>query len=467
VASFRKAGYRIAVSSVCPSAVPLCDVDLTTPVVLVFGNENSGCSQQLIETSDVLFTIPMVGVVESVNVSVSCAVVASQTTERCRGMGRSFMEDIFLLKPHEQQELYHKYLAPQPIRRAVQPSRKMFSKFDVTRIGSVAERVVARNSMFAQTVDDKCADVSSYMTEKFRLSSDGGIHMSRYFVRRAKVGALGDGKFDKRCQSIALAVTGLTALSCEGAVAVGSTTESSVGLRFKLVTAIRKIVSAVNGDYAQIFDAASYPTLPLHAPESAAVVAEIRSQYVCHAWSAAIEYFEQHDEDISEADVKELVRNASVFDIAMCLSDTARCGRIATSALVDIAASASTTFPELTTLLANRERERDVFIVTGLLTADTSSAACLTDKERLVLQVLLRLTHCADIVSSLHTCAWEKEIGVGSRRVLSTRYGLVESIIVDGFAELDLLGAPERLKLARGLYEWTAILHTIKKHIDA
>ena len=52
----------------------LFDTDLTAPVALCFGNEHRGVSAELAELSDANMLIPMVGLVESLNISVACAV---------------------------------------------------------------------------------------------------------------------------------------------------------------------------------------------------------------------------------------------------------------------------------------------------------------------------------------------------------------------------------------------------------
>jgi tRNA (guanosine-2'-O-)-methyltransferase len=55
-------------------AVSLYDVDLTQPVALVFGNEHSGVSDEARALADGNFVIPQMGVVQSLNISVACAV---------------------------------------------------------------------------------------------------------------------------------------------------------------------------------------------------------------------------------------------------------------------------------------------------------------------------------------------------------------------------------------------------------
>jgi tRNA (guanosine-2'-O-)-methyltransferase len=55
-------------------AKSLYDLDLTGKTALVFGNEKDGVSEEALELSDGNFLIPMTGMVQSLNVSVSAAV---------------------------------------------------------------------------------------------------------------------------------------------------------------------------------------------------------------------------------------------------------------------------------------------------------------------------------------------------------------------------------------------------------
>jgi tRNA (guanosine-2'-O-)-methyltransferase len=52
----------------------LYEVDLTAPVALVFGNEHSGVSEEVLKLCNGNFIIPQVGMVQSLNISVACAV---------------------------------------------------------------------------------------------------------------------------------------------------------------------------------------------------------------------------------------------------------------------------------------------------------------------------------------------------------------------------------------------------------
>lgn len=55
-------------------AVALHELNLTEPVALVFGNEHSGVSEELLALTDGNFIIPQVGIIKSLNISVACAV---------------------------------------------------------------------------------------------------------------------------------------------------------------------------------------------------------------------------------------------------------------------------------------------------------------------------------------------------------------------------------------------------------
>ena len=79
-------GFTIAAADVGPGCVPLEELPLDRPLALVFGTERDGLSRRAKGLSDVRFTIPMDGFVESFNVSVSAAVALYALTTRKRGI---------------------------------------------------------------------------------------------------------------------------------------------------------------------------------------------------------------------------------------------------------------------------------------------------------------------------------------------------------------------------------------------
>ena len=73
-AALRKNFDKIYTTHLSTDAVGLYELNLTESVALVFGNEKSGCSDDIIKLADGNFIIPQVGIIKSLNISVACAV---------------------------------------------------------------------------------------------------------------------------------------------------------------------------------------------------------------------------------------------------------------------------------------------------------------------------------------------------------------------------------------------------------
>jgi tRNA (guanosine-2'-O-)-methyltransferase len=73
-AVLRKKYKKIYTTHLSSDAVGLHELNLTEPVALVFGNEHSGVSEEIIAMADGNFIIPQVGIIKSLNISVACAV---------------------------------------------------------------------------------------------------------------------------------------------------------------------------------------------------------------------------------------------------------------------------------------------------------------------------------------------------------------------------------------------------------
>lgn len=73
-AELRKRYKKIYTTHLSTDAVGLHELNLTEPVALVFGNEHSGVSEEIIGMADGNFIIPQVGIIKSLNISVACAV---------------------------------------------------------------------------------------------------------------------------------------------------------------------------------------------------------------------------------------------------------------------------------------------------------------------------------------------------------------------------------------------------------
>lgn len=72
--SLRKRYSKILTTHLSSDAIGLHAIDMTEPIALVFGNEHSGVSDEIRALADGNFIIPQVGIIQSLNISVACAV---------------------------------------------------------------------------------------------------------------------------------------------------------------------------------------------------------------------------------------------------------------------------------------------------------------------------------------------------------------------------------------------------------
>jgi len=67
-------GFQILATRPDDGAKRLYDFDLLKPTAFVFGNEHAGVTKEAAELADATVYIPMMGMIQSLNVSVACAV---------------------------------------------------------------------------------------------------------------------------------------------------------------------------------------------------------------------------------------------------------------------------------------------------------------------------------------------------------------------------------------------------------
>ncbi|TDJ52927.1 MAG: RNA methyltransferase [Ignavibacteria bacterium] len=72
--TLRKDGFKIYASQISDDAKEIFDLDFTDKVAIVLGNEHRGISEEAAKLADERFLIPMYGMVQSLNVSVSAAI---------------------------------------------------------------------------------------------------------------------------------------------------------------------------------------------------------------------------------------------------------------------------------------------------------------------------------------------------------------------------------------------------------
>ncbi|MBF7090069.1 RNA methyltransferase [Flavobacterium sp. ALJ2] len=84
VGTLRNKGYQIIATTPHENDCLLEDFDITKPSALFFGTERDGLSEEILQKADGFLKIPMVGFTESLNISVSAAIIIQNLTSRLR-----------------------------------------------------------------------------------------------------------------------------------------------------------------------------------------------------------------------------------------------------------------------------------------------------------------------------------------------------------------------------------------------
>lgn len=85
--TLRSEGFAIYATRLGAGGALLYDLDLTRKTALVFGNEHRGVSDEAASGADGVFEIPMMGMIQSLNVSVACAVCLYEALRQRRAAG--------------------------------------------------------------------------------------------------------------------------------------------------------------------------------------------------------------------------------------------------------------------------------------------------------------------------------------------------------------------------------------------
>jgi tRNA (guanosine-2'-O-)-methyltransferase len=94
ITALRKKYNKIYTTHLTDNATQLYNLDLTDSIALVFGNEHAGVSDEIRSLADGNFIIPQVGIIQSLNISVACAVT--------------------IYEAYRQKFLAHHYVQPNP-----------------------------------------------------------------------------------------------------------------------------------------------------------------------------------------------------------------------------------------------------------------------------------------------------------------------------------------------------------------
>jgi tRNA (guanosine-2'-O-)-methyltransferase len=83
----KEKGFRVVVTHLGKDAVDYTELDYTKPMALVFGSEASGVSAEALALADDRIRIPMLGMVHSLNLSVSVGIILFEAVKQRRERG--------------------------------------------------------------------------------------------------------------------------------------------------------------------------------------------------------------------------------------------------------------------------------------------------------------------------------------------------------------------------------------------
>jgi tRNA (guanosine-2'-O-)-methyltransferase len=84
VETLKNKGYQIIATTPHENDCLLDEFDISKPSALFFGTERDGLSQEVLQKADGFLKIPMAGFTESLNISVSAAIIIQNLTNRLR-----------------------------------------------------------------------------------------------------------------------------------------------------------------------------------------------------------------------------------------------------------------------------------------------------------------------------------------------------------------------------------------------
>lgn len=449
VGALRQAGYKIFVSSLRTDAKSIHEVDLGSKCAFVLGNERHGVTAEMESEADELFTVPMMGFVESMNVSVAAGNIACLTTTKCRN---EIHNSEYFISSTEQRELAHTWLMERFT--STKTPKRVVALQDVTRLGYRTERTIVSKGMFAQ-VEDQSLSRGSYWPLALRLTVSEGNQVVRELSRR-KVGALGDTSHRKRCEGINYFLSSTHALSCEAAIAHSGPAISS---RKSLYEFFALACNEVHQLYAPNFDQFGVPILPVTFEESGKVFHELARSAPKTARNACLQ-FTADVLGVPGKDVEALVQKAGAIDVALCIADMTRCGETRAAELEAIARRKDFYEDAVREVVLERHFERDM----NTFDLSVSSPCQLDQKERDCLQILLRICNAAFLCSEVYQTVWDRHIRRGNvARIHSLDFNLLESLSCDAFQEMQVLGVAHEVALARVLFEWERALFRLKR----
>lgn len=448
VHALKEGGYKVYVSSVDPSATPLNELDISDKCAFVFGNEREGVSDDMCSRADALFTIPMVGFVESMNVSVAVATTACITVPRCQHV---LPDDRFFLTDKDSQQLAKQWLLQRF--QKPKPSRGLFEqvvKGDVTRLGTTAETRILKKGLFASdlTVPPPAVAAIGALAPLLRRmvlhGETGGV--LRDYCKRRMYAALESKRWKRRCENMREMVSGTHALTCAAAVDTLDVVPRLERRGFRRF--FKQVCDDAQARYEHFFDEYGLPNVPPSVVERNQAFRAVRKRLPEDALSCTVLFAEERF-DMSETRVKEIIANANPFDVFQCLLDTARVPEA--------------DGPDCRTGFRDALATSDAFADMHIQAATQEGTGALQRMdERVVLHVALRMGQAVRLCGEMETAVWERTDDGSTQRVRSFHFGLLECVACDALADMRFAGVEETEGLLRVVADWCRPLYLLK-----
>ena len=83
----KEKGFKIAATHLGDQSIPYTTLDYTQPIAIVFGNESEGISEGARNLADFIIKIPMIGMAQSLNLSVSVGIILYEALKQRMAKG--------------------------------------------------------------------------------------------------------------------------------------------------------------------------------------------------------------------------------------------------------------------------------------------------------------------------------------------------------------------------------------------
>lgn len=106
VARLKSSGMQILATHLSDKAVDFRDIDYTRPTCILMGQEKTGITQEALDLADQDIIIPMIGMVQSLNVSVASALILYEAQRQRQNAGMYERENSMLPEVEQQRLLF-------------------------------------------------------------------------------------------------------------------------------------------------------------------------------------------------------------------------------------------------------------------------------------------------------------------------------------------------------------------------